>query len=180
METTGESALHTRVRARAGILPSVRTQLSAPAALEALRTASRRGRLPGFAPLSGTSFCTDAFSEPFDRTLHGELAADGSGSVIRFVLRARWKLPAIFAVVAALSVWPGVWLTESLMETWFPGSWIAHNTYAWYLPLSMIPLPWAAWAMWQKTARAAHASAMATIPKIAAEVSGVLEDPGSH
>jgi len=131
-------------------------------------TLSRRGKLPGFARTPG-GFVATAFGEPFDFALH----ADVSNGRVRFGTSAKRLLPAIGLVVTALTVWPGVWLTDSLLRTYFPG--YDYATWMWYLPLTIVPLPWAIRGLWRKSKAAAGASAHELIERLRAAMDGQLE-----
>ena len=128
-------------------LPRLRTMLSPEEVLERASFASRRGRLAGFEPGGAGLFSVAAFGQPFDRVLIVEAQRDGPATVLRFSTRLLRKWPALFIAVAVFTVWPGVWLTHSLLQTYFPGSLVANWPYWWYLPLSVLPLPWAAKSM---------------------------------
>ncbi len=128
----------------------------ARAAIDACEALARAGKLPGFHRLAPTSFSARIFGQPFDRDLIVDAADSPNGSVVRLSSRLRRKFPVIFVIVAIFTVWPGVWLTDSLIQTYFTGasSWII-KTWMWYLPLSIIPLPFAARSMWRKSQIAA-------------------------
>ncbi len=161
-------------------LPEVRTPLAPADALARLSTAARRGRLPDYRPLDDTAFEAEAFATPFTHVLRGRFADGQDGTTrITFDLRRPWPMPAVFAVVLAVTVWPGVLLTDSLLATYWPayGGWTTRMpwlTYAWYLPLTALPLPWAWRACVRRSAAMARESARETISKIARETDGTL------
>jgi hypothetical protein len=128
----------------------------ARAAIDACEALARAGKLPGFQRLAPTSCTARIFGQPFDRDLIVDAADSASGSVVQLSSRLRRKFPAIFILVAIFTIWPGVWLTDSLIQTYFSGasSWMI-KTWMWYLPLSIIPLPFAAKSMWRKSQSAA-------------------------
>jgi hypothetical protein len=130
--------------------------MSARAAIDACEALARSGKLPGFHRLTPTSCSSRIFGQPFDRDLIVDAADAPSGSVVRLRTHLRRKFPALFILVAIFTIWPGVWLTDSLIQTYFAGasSWII-KTWMWYLPLSIIPLPFAAKSMWRKSQHAA-------------------------
>ncbi len=164
-------------------LTEVRTPLGPGDALARLSTAARRGRLPDYRQVGETGFEAEAFATPFTHTLVGELVVGQDGTTrIRFTLRRPWAMPALFAVVLAITVWPGVLLTDSLLATYWPtyGGWTTRMpwlTYAWYLPLTALPLPWAWRACVRRSASMARESARETIAKIARETDGTVSDP---
>lgn len=133
-------------------LPSVRTPLNAEEIASRAARLSRNGKLPGYEPSPGLFSCA-AFGAPFDYRLVATHGPDG------LVFRAHRlaKLPVIYAVVLAVTVWPGVLLTDSLLKSWFawyPGAWWV--TWSWYIPLTLFPIPW----IWRSIARKSRASAL--------------------
>jgi len=156
-------------------LPVVETPLSPEQVLERLLVASKRGRLAGYQPGTGEAgFTATLFSEPFDHALRARVQPrPGGGSAIRSTARMLPRVPAIFAVVLVLTVYPGVLLTDSMI----PGEWGWIDTWIWYIPLTALPLPWL-WMKWMKKCRAAAGvSAAQLLHKVAAEVEGILRAP---
>lgn len=157
-------------------LPVLRTPLSVDAAVKRLDALSRQGKLAGFqsgsgggGSVGGVVFRTEAFAEPFDRELLASVQqADANGATFEFRLRLLPKMPLIFAVVIVLSIWPGVWLTDSMLRTYF--SWYTIETWWWYLPLTILPLLWYVPSVWKKSKRMAHESALEVIAKMAKEL----------
>jgi hypothetical protein len=136
---------------------TLRSPKSPVEAIDACDALARAGRLPGFHRTSPTSCVSRIFGRPFDRDLHVEAnEAQRGGSVVRLRTTLRRKSPVIFAIVALATVWPGVWLTDSLVQTYFSGAstWVV-KTWMWYLPLAALPLPFAARSMWRKSQAAA-------------------------
>ncbi|MFG0273797.1 MAG: hypothetical protein ACF8QF_01940 [Phycisphaerales bacterium] len=107
-----------------------------------------------------------AFGEPFDQEILGRIGpAHGAGAhQVIFTARTKRRLPAIFAVVLAFTIWPGVLLTDALI----PAAWGWWPTWTWYLPLTILPLPLVLPRMWKKSGRAARGHADEQIAKIAA------------
>jgi len=174
----------------------VRTPLSEGEAVERLRTLSRRGKLPGFSDRApgGGLFRADAFGFPFDGELIGRPEPGaGDGVRLRLTVRVKPRLPVVFAVVTALAIFPGVILTDAFLVSfgWYaaaaewtqthlrlPADWF---TYAWYLPLSIVPLPWAVAKLRRQTAASVLASAEELTPRIAAAIEGeVVQDAASR
>lgn len=152
-----------------GRLPEVRTALSPPQIIERLETLARRGKLAGFrARPGGVLFEAECFAEPFDRVLEARAATAGGVTTLSFTVRLLWKAPAIFAVVTALTIWPGVWLTDSMLRMYF--SWYRIPTWWWYVPVTVVPLFWMVPRMIGKSATLARESAAAQI----AAISGAL------
>jgi hypothetical protein len=171
-ETSREQTQRERAdHAHGGVLPSLRTDLSPEEVVTALDRASRRGRLPGFEALEGAGrFSAIAFGEPFDRALIGEARREGDRTRVSFRLRALLRMPLVALAIIAVTIWPGVWLMDSLLVTyfsWYPrAGWV---TPSWYLPLTVLPLAWWAPRTWRRSARAAEASARETIERIRVE-----------
>ncbi|GJM18406.1 MAG: hypothetical protein DHS20C14_06190 [Phycisphaeraceae bacterium] len=134
-------------------LPEVAAPLAPPAVLDTLERLSKRGKLAGFRRIDARTFGATAYGNPFDRELVGTADAAGEGSRVGFALAWKRKLPGVFLATLVLSAWPGVHLMDSLMNTWFgwyPNAfWV---TCAWYLPLTVLPAPWA-WSVAMKRSR---------------------------
>lgn len=159
-------------------LPGVRTALDPAKVRERLSAASRRGRLPGYQPgQSDPLFLVAAFGHPFDGELAANARRDASGTLLEFALRLGRRAPAVFAAALVLTVWPGVYFMDQLMIQFLPGARDAVPTAWWYLPLTVLPSPWA-WALAiRKSRRSARDSAEAAIRKIAFELDGDLVEP---
>jgi len=164
-------------------LPLVRSALSPPEVLVRLDAASRRGRLAGYVARGASEIEVTAFGEPFDHDLRGALhsvpseagGSPGTGTTIRCHLRMRPKVPALFVLIIGVSVWPGVWLTHSMLVTYF--SWYTIQTWWWYIPLTVVPLFWMVPRMVKKSRAAVRASALEQIEKIRDAVDGVVVLP---
>lgn len=145
--------------------PDLPTTLDGAEILRRLDALARRGQLPGFeVGRDGVLFTTAAFGEPFDHRLEAR-AADG---VIRYSLRMLPRLPLIYAVIIALSIWPGVWLTDSMIRAYFES--YDFPTWAWYLPLTVLPLPPMLIRMVRRSRVAAASHAAELAGRIAAEL----------
>lgn len=142
-----------------------------------LRALSQKGKLPGFEEVAG-GFRVRAFGEPFDHWLTGAFSNVGEGTRIDFTLKAAAKMPLVFLVVSILTVQPGMWLTHSMLSTYFP--WYGANiqTWWWYVPLCIVPLPWMLWRMWRKSTISAQVHGAEQREKIAGVV-GAGEHPGA-
>lgn len=143
-------------------LAPVWTENSPERAADLLEKLSKKGKLPGFERGGeGGLFSVDAQGTPFDRRLVGEASERDGGTVIAWRLVTPRKWPVGIAVVLALSVWPGLPVTDSLLQTYFPGSYGAwtsgwFKTWMWYLPLTVLPIPW----FWTSTFKKVRASTM--------------------
>ncbi|MCB9838360.1 MAG: hypothetical protein H6813_03395 [Phycisphaeraceae bacterium] len=136
-------------------------------ALGLLDRAAKQGKLPGFERRGDHAFRALVYGEPFDRELLGEITPSDGGCTIALRLRLMKKFPVIAVALVSVSIWPGVWLTDSMIQTYFPGYpnafWV---TAAWYLPLTVIPLPWMLRSMWRKSEGIAREELGKTIGKI--------------
>lgn len=144
-------------------LAPIASEKSPGAICDALERLSKRGKLPGFVRAGdGGLFSVDAQGTPFDRRLVG-VAVEKDGRTElgwRLVTPGRW--PIGIALVLALTVWPGLPITDSLLQTYFPASYGAWTsgwfaTWMWYLPLTVLPIPW----FWRSTFRKARESSLA-------------------
>jgi hypothetical protein len=164
-------------------LPRVQTELSPQEVLERLDRMSRRGKLPGFTSQAGGGivplFSVEAHGSPFDGDLsaHYRAAGEGPGGDLEFDLQMRWRLPALFAAALLATIWPGVYFTDELIAQHLPGLWRPWVTYWWYLPLTIIPLPWVWAKLMRRSRHVVQTSARETIEKIAAEVQGRIVAP---
>jgi len=151
-----------------------------------LAKAGRRGRLPGFDAQSKAEFRIDCDAVPFEYVLVGRIAPEAkkgaageanTGSVISLHTERRRLMPTIFAATLAFTVWPGVWLTDSLIGVYWSayGNWseaMPWLTYAWYLPISVLPLPW----VWRSLTRKSKTMAAESAAKIIATIRSIVED----
>jgi len=147
-------------------LPDIPTASDADAVVAKLRNRSKRGKLPGFngSPSEGVASVA-AYGTPFDGTLfvHHEPGR------LRFQVRLNQKIPAIFAVILVLTVWPGMPLTDSFLSNflWYEKL-LAKGleTWMWYVPTTILPLPFV-WRTAIKKSRASiYAHAHETIEKL--------------
>lgn len=158
-------------------LQSVVVPLDSAAIVERLTTASRRGRLAGFtsSPAAGVLFQATAFGSPFEGVLEARGEPSDGGTRLRFQTRMLRKFPAIFAAVLAFTIWPGVYFTDELVAQFLPSVWSPWVTYYWYLPLTILPVPWMWRGAMRKSRRTMTEHARETIAKIAKELGGRVE-----
>ncbi|MBL0922618.1 MAG: hypothetical protein IBJ10_10900 [Phycisphaerales bacterium] len=151
-------------------IPTLRSALAPRAFVERLDVAARRGRLPGFHadPGSGT-FRVRLYGGNFDRMLEGSAAGAGSGSEATLRVRLLPGMPLAFVLISLFTVWPGVWLMDSMLLTYYPPAqnWIP--TWWWYIPLTALPLPFAAKKLWRSSNEAATEDLRKTLASIARE-----------
>lgn len=170
---------HTTAReAESTALPRVNAPVPPAQMATLLESAARRGKLAGYAPRRDGGFEVTAFGEPFDHDLRGLVEPTPGGSIVRFSLHMRPKLPAFYVVLIAVSIWPGVWLTHSMLITYF--SWYKIQTWWWYIPLTVVPLFWMVPRMIVRSRAAVRASALEQVEKIREAVGGRAEsDPAA-
>lgn len=154
-------------------LPVVESSLPPVEVMERARQMSKRGKLPGFAATSSTQFRAEAFATPFEHTLFCEIQASGQGSRLVFQATMNKRTPWIYALTLIATVWPGVWVTDSMLKTYF--SWYTIPTWWWYLPLSVIPLPWMWRSFMHKSRASADASAREVIADLGTAVGGTAK-----
>ncbi|HVZ93632.1 MAG TPA: hypothetical protein VG797_03895 [Phycisphaerales bacterium] len=156
------------------VISPIRSPLTGRDAVDRLERLARRGKLAGFERMGAESFVAAIFGAPFDREYVGrvESAGDEGGCVIRGESRLKMKIPLIYAIVLVVSVWPGVWLTDSMLKTYF--SWYRIETWWWYLPLCALCVP-AVMKQWKSSERVAGEETELLLKKIAGEVEGMLE-----
>ncbi len=164
-DTSGD--IHAAEPAGWARLPLVASEVTPADAMDRLRTASKRGRLPGFEPRPG-GFRLDAWGRYVDYELRASVEAHGSGCRVRFQGRLPARVPAVALAVTALTIWPGVHLLDGMI----PASWNWIDTWIWYVPLTAVSSAWALWKGWRDSSRSALASAHEMIGKVAAELGG--------
>ena len=148
-------------------LPYLSTTLDQATILARLDALARRGKLAGFETHRAGSpilFQLEAPGAPFDHALEAT-PAQGSGET-RLSLRLRMlpKLPAMFGLLILFTIWPGVWLTHSMLRAYFSfytyPEWI---TWAWYIPFTVLPLPWMLAKVVRRSRESAYASALESV-----------------
>lgn len=137
--------------------------------LDRIRTLSRRGKLPNFTTdptANAMNFTVAAFGHPFDHVLRATITPASGGSTVTCSVAMAMRVPLIMAVVLVLTIWPGVWLTDSMLKTYFTG--YDFNTWLWYIPLTVLPIPFM-WRKWhQQSVRQAVEHANESIEQIRA------------
>lgn len=158
--------------------PTLYCSLEAQSVVALLDEAARRGKLPGFSPVravgggtvDGPLFTVTDFGSPFESVLMATAARADSGTRLSFDVRLKPLMPAVFLAVLAATIWPGVWLTDSLLRTY--SSWYMSlpdwATYAWYLPLTVPFCPPVFLAAVRRSRVSADAEARELIGKVAA------------
>lgn len=147
-------------------LPRLETSLSPEQVFDRLSTLARAGKFAGYRR-TPQGFAADAYAVPFEKDLLATVTP-GERTRLTFALRTRRRIPVAFWVIAALTVWPGVWLTDSMLRLYISAYRI--ETWWWYIPLSVLPLPWAWRVAVRKSALAARAAAEVSIAQIEREL----------
>lgn len=156
-------------------LPRVVCGVSVDEAVASLEAAARRGKMPGFHRAeskhgAGVAFVVTDFGTPFESVLVARSNVVGVGCELRFETRLKPLMPWVFAIALILTVWPGVWLTDSMLKTYFTGyTWA---TWMWYLPLTVPFLPPAMWAAIKRSRTSARAEVLAMIETIGTALGG--------
>ena len=127
------------IRAALQTLPEIQTTLTPQEFLSVADSMSKAGKLPGFEK-TPSYFSTLLFGAPFDRVMTSTATTRSDHTRIKFSTKLLLKMPLIFAALIIFSIWPGVTLTHSLLRTYFPAYTI--ETWWWYIPLTVLPLPW--------------------------------------
>jgi hypothetical protein len=148
-------------------LPTILTSLGDADVIARLLALSKKGKLAGFVAGGRGLFEAEAYGTMFDY----RLVALREGGALRFEVRPVWKLPIILGIVLALAAGPGLWLTHSMMVTYF--SWYTLSlawTAVWYEILTIVPLPWYIRREWRRSRESAMTHARETIPRIEAAI----------
>ena len=150
--------------------------------LSQLDTAARRGKLPGFHPgpagADGHLFEITDFGTPFEARLCCQVETTSAGSrIVPAPPRLKPVLPLVFAAIMILTIWPGSWLTDSMLRSysdWYSARvwWV---TYAWYLPLTVPFAPLALLSAIRKSRAAAASELPDILRRIAEAVGGRVE-----
>ena len=155
--------------------PMVVTALSRDEIRDKLDYAARRGRMPGLSlDTSRGVFEIKDFGQPFESVLVAELAKNGAEQVLRFTTRLRPVLPIVFAVMLIISIWPGIYLVDSMLDHYF--SWYNIPTWWWYLPLTVPTSPFLFRSVMRNSRASAEVDARTLIQKVAAELNATTVD----
>jgi hypothetical protein len=165
------------------MLPRLITKKPAADLQTALALRAKQGKLPGYTRLSDRAFELEAFGSLYDRTLTATIISDTADkdehTEIWFEGRLKRMMPIAVIAVLIFTIWPGVWLTDSLLGVWF--NWYRLNiwwTSAWYIPLTLLAIP-AFWAHFKKSEKASWEHARETIGKLARIADGEVVEAGA-
>lgn len=148
-------------------LPSIPTALTADEVKQRLSKLSKQGKLAGFELNEPGALCSvAAHGTPFD----SKLIITHKDDALSCVCSMLPMMPRIFVLLLVVTVWPGLPLTDGFLVSfdWYTGlmSWIGIDTWHWYLPLTILPIPFAFRASMMKSKTSAHQSALEVIEKI--------------
>lgn len=151
-------------------LTDLRVSLTEQQVLERLGAAARRGKLPEYARggPENALFSASALGHPFDRDLLGWAEPDAGGLRLRFGLRWRKKMPAIYIAAMILTVEPG----RYFLDVMIPGSWGWGSIMWWYYPLTIVSIPF----MWLSFVRSSRKSTMESARESHEAIGSILAD----
>lgn len=154
----------------------LRTSFSPSEIREKLDAAARKGRMPGLNLDSkrGLLEIRD-FGQPFESVLVAKLEERDTDQSIRFSTHIRPVFPTVFAIMLLISIWPGIYLVDSMLVHYF--SWYSIPTWWWYLPLTVPTSPWMFWSALKKSRASAAEDARTLIAKVAAELHASPVEP---
>lgn len=147
-------------------LPSVVTSIDHDQVYARLLKLSKQGKLAGFHHERGSADAVvDAHGNPFD----SDLLIHHSGSSLEFEVKMRAKLPLVFAILLVVTVWPGLPLTDAFLLGfgWYEklvSGWL--ETWMWYLPMTVLPIPFVWRTSMMKSTESARIHALETIERI--------------
>tara|TARA_R110000782_G_scaffold57258_1_gene119505 strand:+ start:10666 stop:11181 length:516 start_codon:yes stop_codon:yes gene_type:complete len=160
----------------ASTIPDIESGLSREEVVSRLEQLSKRGKLPGFERGGGGSDGPDASFAAHGTPFEGRVGVRVGPDRVRFALQMPRKWAVIFGVVLALTVWPGLPITDGFMHgfVWYErltSGWF--DTWVWYLPLTIIPAPFAV----RTAVRRSRATAMEHATETVERLRPVLSDP---
>jgi hypothetical protein len=146
------------------------TGLAPRAVMERLSKRAKMGKLAGFAAEpGGMSFTILVSGGIYDHVLRGRVAAEGTGSRLTFELEILKKMPIAAVAVVVLTFFPGLYLTDSMLTTYF--EWYRIETWWWYVPLGLLMIP-VLWKQYRVGSAVARVDAGELIGVVAREVEG--------
>lgn len=148
-------------------IPPVPTDLPAAEAVARLEQLSKKGKLPGFERGGGRG--ADASFAAHGSPFEGRVLVRVRDGRADFDLHMPRKWAAIFAVVLVLTVWPGLPITDGFLQSfvWYErltAGWF--DTWVWYLPLTIIPAPFALRSAMRKSRASSLEHARETVERL--------------
>lgn len=156
-----------------GELPQVWVPIGTPEITSRLSAAARRGKFAGFRQGNrGAVFSVRDFGGPFESVLRATArgSAPDDGTTLGFTLTLRTGLAWMYLTLLVVTVWPGVWLTDSMLRTYFTG--YNFQTWMWYIPLTAPFVPWAMMLAIRRSRARGRIAAEPIIDSIAAILGG--------
>ncbi len=151
-------------------IPTLHAEVRAADVATRLDEAARRGRLPGLKHgEDATSFRVRLYGGQFDRMLEARAVDRPGGSAIAVKVKLLPGMPTLFAVICLFTIWPGVWLMDSMLATYIPSSQGWWPTWTWYLPITVLPLPFAIRKVWRSSRDLATEDLRKTLASVARE-----------
>ena len=146
-------------------LPDIDTALDSAEVVRRLDESSRRGRMPGFHRGSGpVLFTVTDFGSPFESVLEARSGSSSHGTRLTFSVRMKPRMAWIYGIVLVATVWPGVWITDSMLKTYFPG--VNLYTWWWYLLLTVPFVPLGMWSALRKSRESGLSEAREIVERI--------------
>lgn len=148
-------------------LPHIDTPLSTEQIRDRLLALSKQGKLPGYTAQEPQGIASvAAHGAPFD----SKLVLRHEGGSLTFACRLLPTMPAVFALLLVITVWPGLPLTDGFLSSfeWYASlmAKIGIDTWHWYLPLTILPAPFAYLGAVKKSRTSARQSAVETIERL--------------
>lgn len=135
--------------------PVLRSPLPTREVVERLSRQSKKGKLPGFKLLRKPTSDTDeggvrllVFGGIYDHEMLVRVVPAGAGAELLMRVRLLLKMPMAAIAILVLTVFPGMYLTDSMLSTYF--EWYTIETWWWYMPLVLLMLP----MMWKQYTQA--------------------------
>jgi len=148
-------------------LPAIATELSTEEIKARLLKLSKRGKLAGYEGEDCEGIAqVAAHGTPFD----SKLIINHNDGQLEFELRLISLMPRIFALLLVITVWPGLPLTDDFLSSfqWYEKlvASTGVKTWYWYLPMTILPAPFALRSAIKKSKSSAFESAIETIEKL--------------
>lgn len=152
-------------------LPGIETQRKPEEIKQRLTKLSKQGKLPGFEANEPGALCAvAAHGAPFD----SKMRLHHSDQRLEFDCVMLPMMPRIFALLLVVSVWPGLPLTDSFLSSfdWYTGlmAKIGIDTWHWYLPLTILPIPF----VWRSAIKMSRSSAIESAHEAIEKIKAVL------
>lgn len=151
---------------------TIQTGLSTQTIKDALSKMSKKGKLPGYqGDVSEGIAEVAAHGTPFD----SKLILTHEDNRLIFTPKLLTTMPAIFCILLIVSIWPGLPLTDVFLSSfqWYE-RFVANTgiqTWYWYLPLTVLPAPFA----WKSAIKKSKLTAEESMGEAVEKIRKVLE-----